>query len=208
MRKTVLPSVFPWLKTTFKTVTVEVHEKVFLRFDWEGGSNSTYGTHDPNDGRTKNTLPVVEHGHNAFGSVASGYSYLTPGNCIIEDVRFCGKRLGPTVHLHPEDYEKLIGSKELCTLHDECRNNPAMAKDCIKRHSPISDTRTAKILAIFNTIRGGHRKKYFDRAQATKEDFDRVIAAGWVKANKAGVMTLTAEGKVLADTVKIPSYEL
>lgn len=89
---------------------------------WSGGTRSTYSAVDLNTGQkvsiATDSAPVI------FGLDYDGQQItLKPGYAIIEHSMFCGKDMGLTFHIHPDNAGKFLPSpntdlseSELCLL--------------------------------------------------------------------------------------------
>lgn len=197
MRSTeVLTSKFAWIGEKRRTLSVSETERVRVDGAWSEGSRSLHEARNPETGARLST-PALEDRFSttAFDKGKSGgYASTSPGLAYLEQSNFRGSSY-LRLHLHPADYQRLVVDSDLCTLHEDCKANPEMARLCPGKGTiPERDKR---ILAAYRMKAGDYRKAELQRAGATAEDVERFVSAGWLSRNRAGATSLTPLGRTL-----------
>ena len=81
---------------------------------WDGGSKSTYVAIDL---ATKRVSPSRDLYH--VSSEGAPTVSLQPGTAIVEHRVFCGKDMGITFHIHPEDSPKLLPATDVVSEDEQ-----------------------------------------------------------------------------------------
>lgn len=198
MRSTeVLPSKFPWLGEKRRTLSVSETTRVRIDSSWSEGLRAVHESRNPDSGAHL-PMPALEERFQTTPfdrGLSGGYAPTSPGVAYLETSTFRGKTF-TRLHLHPVDYQRMVVDTDLCTIHDECKANADMARQC--KASGSLCKRDKDILTVYRMYKGGeYRKNELRRIGATEEDTERFVNAGWLSRNKAGATSLTLLGRTL-----------
>jgi hypothetical protein len=189
-------------RVSCKTIYISETQSVFCNSSWEGGSRTHYSFRERvvDDARggtfwvaTHPGEPIEQRTINMFGTVANTYA-LRPGLACILTGTFQGKTMPPRVELHAQDYAEL-SKPAPCTAHEECRANAEMAAQCAASNATPYEPRILAILGTFG-FKSSYRKSEQDRLKVTPDEIERLVTGGLVSRNRAGAMSLTAQGKI------------
>ncbi len=201
----VLPSLFPWMRVTTKTIAVSVTERIMVNGAWSEGSRDLHECVNPETGM-RLSMPELQDRFAVTAvdrSQSGGYAATSRGVAFVRRSSFRGRDY-VTLELSAEDYQRLVTDKvSPCTMHDDCRAHVELGRECAKR-GPSLDARTLQILGTIRTYKGGsYRKEALDKLGFTSSDAERLVTGGYISRNKANAIALTAVGRTIAASVNV-----
>ena len=168
-----------------KSFKVSVCTETVIPMDaglWSGGSRDNYYGLDLSTGQTK-SLPMSQQA--PWGSRREITVQLQPGFAVVNHSMFCGKDMGLTFYLHPENATKLLPAPVELSEHEKIvldatagLKSSYQGKD---RYQMCAEN------AAYSCLSRGESKPFMSRAEweATKQS---LIGKGML--NKAGAITV------------------
>jgi hypothetical protein len=179
MKSIVVPHTHPFFSKLVgsnnrKEINVDASECVYVSQERSGGSYSSCY-------RAKLDRPcmglAVDSG-TGFPEFRQGENPVMPGEFFLQTGFFQGKSSRPRIILHPDDFARLCPTG--CTLHDECKADPAMAELC-----PGVNPRQKQILQAFSYV-GNYKKESLSRMNARESEIADLERMGLIIKKGSG----------------------